>query len=63
LFWEVDDKAALFPVLHLRGRVGAPDAATLDLMVFNVFISTSCCAVQWVMSAMLARAAVHEGAG
>jgi hypothetical protein len=46
-------------MLHLRGRVGAPEVIALDLVMFDMFNSTSCCAVQWVKSAMLACAAVH----
>jgi hypothetical protein len=38
---KVGDKAALLPVLHLRRRVGAPEASALDLVICILLNSAS----------------------
>jgi hypothetical protein len=44
-------------------RAGAPEATYLESGAFNVFISAAIKHVQWVVPALLACAAMHEGAG
>jgi hypothetical protein len=48
-------------LLHLRRRVGAPEASALDPVMCNLFNSSSNEAAQWVASALLACAALHAG--
>jgi hypothetical protein len=48
-------------LLHLRRRVGAPEASALDLVMCSLFNSSSNEAAQWVASALLACAALHAG--
>jgi hypothetical protein len=48
-------------LLHLRRRVGAPEASALDLVVYSFFNSSSNDAAQWVAPALLACAVLHAG--